>query len=277
MLQRKVTNLPEAILVAEVTERGRIEHQFLVYGAVVVLFIQVKKELLTGKAKLDQVAQVLAEADSSFPFLLHRNGVLLMLTRFTQLVITAILPSAYRSRLMASSVMAGILNSSYTTRAPGSLRSLSKFQGYSSTLSATSNSYVPSSEVRDISPPEHPRTDSRILAAEYMYDFFLAGYVNGPRAFLSKSTTLATRTATKRLSTDRWVSALKTAEDALAQARCATRMASASGGRDPAAAEVMAVEALRLLNRSVEEAPDKPKEIPSYMDSWNDREMQVIE
>lgn len=50
------------------TDRGRIEHQFLVYGAVVVLFIEVKKELLTGKAKLDQVAQVLAEADGSFPF-----------------------------------------------------------------------------------------------------------------------------------------------------------------------------------------------------------------
>lgn len=110
-----------------------------------------------------------------------------------------------------------------------------------------------------------------------MYDFFLAGYVNGLRAFLSKSTTVATRTATKRLSTDRWISALKTAEDALEQARCATRMASASGGCDPAAAEVMAVEALRLLNRSVEEAPEKPKEIPSYMDSWNDKEMQMIE
>lgn len=63
-----MTNLPEEILEVDVTERGRTEHQFLVYGAVVVLFIQVKKELLTGKAKLDQIAQLLAEADGSCPF-----------------------------------------------------------------------------------------------------------------------------------------------------------------------------------------------------------------
>lgn len=107
-----------------------------------------------------------------------------------------------------------------------------------------------------------------------MFDFFLAGYINGLRAFQSKSTTLA---STKPLSTDRCISAIKTAEKALHQARAATRMASASGGRDPAAAEQMGVEAQRLLNWSVDEAPDWPKDIASYMDSWDDTEMQIID
>lgn len=50
-----------------VTTRGRIEHQFVVFGAVAVVFIQVKKELLSGQHRLDQVAQVMAEADGTHP------------------------------------------------------------------------------------------------------------------------------------------------------------------------------------------------------------------
>lgn len=110
-----------------------------------------------------------------------------------------------------------------------------------------------------------------------MYDFFLAGYINGLRAFLSKSNAVSTRTSTKRLSTDRWVVALKTAEQALEQARGATRMASSKGGRDPARAELMSVEAVRLLNSSMEEAPPRAKDIPSYLDSWDEAEMQIID
>lgn len=64
------TNLPESA-------GGRIEHQFLVYGAVVLWFIEVKKELFTGKAKLRKFSP-------RRTVLLHRYGVLRILTRLTQ-------------------------------------------------------------------------------------------------------------------------------------------------------------------------------------------------
>lgn len=137
------------------TERGRIEHQFLVYGAVVVLFIEVKKELLTGKAKLDQVAQVLAEADGTCT--LCHSIMTLLLTGFAQLVITAIRPPAYGSRFLGSSVMAGILSSSCTTLARASFRCLYKYKGYSNIRSVILISYAPSSEVWYISSSHHQR------------------------------------------------------------------------------------------------------------------------
>lgn len=56
-------NRLEELLEGEVTDRRRIEHQFIAFGAVVLLFIEVKRDLLGGKARVDQIAQVLAEAD----------------------------------------------------------------------------------------------------------------------------------------------------------------------------------------------------------------------
>lgn len=62
-------NHPEELIQGQITDRGRIEHQFVVFGAVVVLFIAVKKQLLEGVKRCDQIAQVLAEAHGqSFRF-----------------------------------------------------------------------------------------------------------------------------------------------------------------------------------------------------------------
>lgn len=55
-------NHPEELIQGQITDRGRIEHQFVVFGAVVVLFMEVKKQLLEGVKRCDQIAQVLAEA-----------------------------------------------------------------------------------------------------------------------------------------------------------------------------------------------------------------------
>lgn len=65
LFRRKVTNLPEELMQGGVTTRGRIEHQFMVFGAIAVVFIEVKKGLLSGQNRLDQVAQVMAEADGT--------------------------------------------------------------------------------------------------------------------------------------------------------------------------------------------------------------------
>lgn len=51
---------PEGILDSEMTKRGRIEHNFLALKSVSTVFIEVKRELATGKQRMDMKAQVLA-------------------------------------------------------------------------------------------------------------------------------------------------------------------------------------------------------------------------
>lgn len=46
----------------EFTRHGRIEHHFGALDSISIVFVEVKRELATGKAKLDAKAQVLAEA-----------------------------------------------------------------------------------------------------------------------------------------------------------------------------------------------------------------------
>jgi hypothetical protein len=56
-----VVNKPEAYLDAEFTKRGRIEHHFYALNSISIVFIEIKKTYTVGKAKLDTIAQVLAE------------------------------------------------------------------------------------------------------------------------------------------------------------------------------------------------------------------------
>lgn len=118
-----MTNRPEQLLDGEVTGRGRIEHQFLTFGAIVVLFIEVKKDLLSGEKRLDQLAQVLAEADGLSPnpcrgtkFSDNVNGELKLATIVT-LVTTFGFPSS------VSFVMAVTSSSSSTIPVPVASRS----------------------------------------------------------------------------------------------------------------------------------------------------------
>ena len=57
-----IINKPEGLLDAEFTKRGKIEHHFCSLSSVSIVFIEVKKTLVSGKAKLDVIAQVLAES-----------------------------------------------------------------------------------------------------------------------------------------------------------------------------------------------------------------------
>jgi hypothetical protein len=65
-----VINKPVGLLDSEFTRRGRIEHHFYAVDSVSIVFIEVKKSLVTGKGRLDVIAQVLAESAgmSDFPF-----------------------------------------------------------------------------------------------------------------------------------------------------------------------------------------------------------------
>ncbi|KAL4960359.1 uncharacterized protein BDV14DRAFT_182813 [Aspergillus stella-maris] len=56
-----ITNKPEGLLECKFSRRGRIEHHFVSVGSISIVFIEVKRELSTGKARLDVIGQVLAE------------------------------------------------------------------------------------------------------------------------------------------------------------------------------------------------------------------------
>lgn len=105
-----------------------------------------------------------------------------------------------------------------------------------------------------------------------MYDMFLAGYINGLRAFLDRSNKTATRQDRKRTSTDKWATSLRFAECALEHARHAADLAKEGKPDD---AEETARKAVELLDRSVEEAPGRRvKDGVSFMDAWVDEEMK---
>src|SRR5436853_120071 len=60
-------------------------------------------------------------------------------------------------------------------------------------------------------------TDSFLLATEYIFDYFLMGYINGLRSFGHRSELAAKRSRTKkreRESTGKWMDALARAERA---------------------------------------------------------------
>jgi hypothetical protein len=58
-------------------------------------------------------------------------------------------------------------------------------------------------------------TDSFLLATEYLFDYFLMGYINGLRSFGHRSELAAKRSRTKkRESTGKWMDALTRAEHA---------------------------------------------------------------
>ena len=67
-----VINKPEGLLDAEFTKRGKIEHHFCSLSSVSIVFIEVKKNLFWGKAKLDVIAQVLAESAGRLYFLFFK-------------------------------------------------------------------------------------------------------------------------------------------------------------------------------------------------------------
>ena len=57
------------MLDAEFTKRGRIEHHFYAMDTVSIVFIGAKKPYVTGKGRLDVIAQVLAESLGMLDFL----------------------------------------------------------------------------------------------------------------------------------------------------------------------------------------------------------------
>ena len=64
-----IVNKPEGLLDAEFTKKGKIEHHFCSLSSVSIIFIEVKREFVLGKGKLDVIGQVLAESAGMLYFL----------------------------------------------------------------------------------------------------------------------------------------------------------------------------------------------------------------
>jgi len=63
-------NTPEEMLEGKMAAKGRIEHQFTIYGGVTVIFIQVKLNVGSLAERLNYYAQVIAECNGEFRMLL---------------------------------------------------------------------------------------------------------------------------------------------------------------------------------------------------------------
>jgi hypothetical protein len=58
-----IRNTPEIIIPGRTSTKGRIEYQFVVFGGLSVLVIEVKYVLKSGEDRLNAIAQVVAECD----------------------------------------------------------------------------------------------------------------------------------------------------------------------------------------------------------------------
>ncbi|KAG2076542.1 hypothetical protein BDR04DRAFT_1068035 [Suillus decipiens] len=64
IFQGAFRNKPESMLPGQITSQGRIEYYFKIFGAVAMVFIEIKKKIGdTGTGRLDAIAQVIAECD----------------------------------------------------------------------------------------------------------------------------------------------------------------------------------------------------------------------
>lgn len=61
-----VFNTPEEMLEGKVLTKGRIKHQFKIYGGVTIVFIEVKLNIGGLTERLNCYAQVIAECDGEF-------------------------------------------------------------------------------------------------------------------------------------------------------------------------------------------------------------------
>jgi hypothetical protein len=58
-------NTPETLLEGRLTSMGRMEYQFVAFGGITILFIEVKLHIGTVAERLNSYAQVIAECDGT--------------------------------------------------------------------------------------------------------------------------------------------------------------------------------------------------------------------
>jgi hypothetical protein len=215
-----VVNKPGGLLDAEFTKRGRIEHHFYAVSSISIVFIEVKKDLVLGKGKLDIIGQVLAECaacDYANSKVQHWVPILAILCdgeRFEFIVYDSGSKHVY-----SSGIVTGLVDR------------VGKPQIFALSIKETT---------------------------EYLFDYFLMAYINGLRSFGHKSNLAANRSKSKkRASTEEWMNALARAEQAHLLVRKAAVLASKG---DVQEAEKLAARGVGELMESVVVMPWKTQE-----------------
>ncbi|KAI9780040.1 MAG: hypothetical protein M1839_007022 [Geoglossum umbratile] len=215
-----MVNKPEGLLDSEFTKRGKIEHHFYAMNSVSIVFFEVKKVMAVGKGKLDVIAQVLAECAAC-----------------------------------------DYANSKVQHWVP-ILAILCDGEKFDFLVYDSGSKSVYSSETVTGLVDRAGRPNLLVLSlketTEYIFDFFLMGFINGLRSFGNKSSLVAARSKSKkRVSTDKWMDSLAKAENAHLLLREAAVLAG-GGGLDKA--EEIAARGIDELKESVSLVPWKMEE-----------------
>ncbi|KAK9367050.1 hypothetical protein V1509DRAFT_641170 [Lipomyces kononenkoae] len=240
-------NTPESLLESEATRSDRIEYQYTIAGDISVLFIEVIPKEGTGPERLDFVAQVIAESIAC-RWMNAQNRY--------QSPILGLLCDGRRLRFFEFSTDNGVNKFRLGKFPKGETRLL----------------------IPDISPEDAEEDFDAGKAikqirsiCEALYYVFLKGYCIGLEAFWNRSVEQATAESKARDSTPKWGKAVTFALAALATAVRAREIYEKEDGE---ASEPVAVEAVKLLNQSVDEAPVPVSKKP-YIRAHVTRELLV--
>lgn len=211
-----VVNKPGTLLESEFTRRGRIEHHFISLDTVGIVFVEVEKILTVGKSRLDLKAQVLAEcAACDYANLKQGHWV----------PVLAILCDGNNFEFLV----------------------------YDSADKAIYSSGRMTGIVADERGDHVDLLISTKKTCEYLFDWFVMGYINSLQSFGHVS--LKGSRVTKRESTGQWESALAAANTAHWYLRGAAEAAKKAKLRD---AEAMASHGVEQLKLSVSLIPCQP-------------------
>ncbi|OJD11012.1 hypothetical protein AJ78_08130 [Emergomyces pasteurianus Ep9510] len=225
-----VINKPEGILDSEVTKRGRIEHHFLALKSVSIVFIEVKRELATGKHRMDMTAQVLAGC-SACDYANAKVGL--------WVPILAVLCDGYGF----------------------------EFFVYDSADKSVYSSGITAGIYPQMHDAEDYMIASIKRITEYLFDWFLIAYINGIRAFGDRSSKRSQ--IKKRLSTEKWQNSLALAEKAHWMLREGA-VAATPEQKKFGDAEQMAEIGVELLKQSVAELPQGVANPGNLQSRWRD-------
>jgi len=224
-----VINKPEGLLDSEFSKKGRIEHHFYAMNSISIVFIEVKKTYTIGKARLDVIAQVLAESAGIsslfffsllFPWLWLRVLMTLLACDYANsklqhwVPILAILCDGEKFEFL---VYDSGLKSVYSSgKVAGVFEDDDNPDSFATSLKKSKSRISFSFSILTLFP----------LAAEYIFDYILMAYINGLRSFGNKSKLTAARSKSQRReSTDKWMDALARAERAHLLCREAAELA----------------------------------------------------
>ncbi|KAL4779198.1 hypothetical protein BJX76DRAFT_98620 [Aspergillus varians] len=170
-----ITNKPEGLLESKFSRRGRTEHHFVSVGSISIVFIEVKRELSTGKARLDVIGQVLAEC-AACDFANQKEG-------HCAPILAVLCDGANFEIFVMDSADKVIFTSDWREGLLIGAESKSRF------------------------------LMSVKKTTERLFDWFIMAYINGIRSLAHLSARRSK--VKKRKSTDQWTNALASAENAL--------------------------------------------------------------